>query len=267
MKLAFGMIVFEGDYVLRECLESVYPYATQILIAEGPVKYWQSQGRISSTDNTNDILDNFPDPENKIKVIHSHINTKKFYPRDRNRLKEKYGYQNKKIIFYYGAMWENKGTDILIKGIPLLLRENHNTLFIFAPRNMPYAKKYEPALKKFEKSVEILDGDLNIPEYVSMADLVVLPYPTLVGTEGNPSCLLEAMACKTPVVTTSLPELKEIVNGCVVMAKPGDVNSLIEKVNYVLKNNPTKMIERAYEKSKEFSVEKITEQFLELYKN
>jgi len=76
MKLAFGMIVFEGDYVLRECLESIYPYATQILIAEGPVKYWQSQGRTSSTDNTNDILDNFPDPENKIKVIHGQYEEK-----------------------------------------------------------------------------------------------------------------------------------------------------------------------------------------------
>ena len=37
MKIAFGMIVFEGDYVLKECLEQVYPFASQILIAEGPV--------------------------------------------------------------------------------------------------------------------------------------------------------------------------------------------------------------------------------------
>jgi len=70
IKLAFGMIVFEGDYVLRECLEQVYPYATQILIAEGPVRYWQDRGRTTSTDFTNEILNNFPDPENKIKIIH-----------------------------------------------------------------------------------------------------------------------------------------------------------------------------------------------------
>ena len=69
-KIAFGMIVFEGDYVLKECLEQVYPYATQILIAEGPVKYWQDRGRTTSTDKTNEILDNFPDPENKISIVH-----------------------------------------------------------------------------------------------------------------------------------------------------------------------------------------------------
>ncbi len=70
LKIAFGMIVFEGDYVLEECLEQVYPFATQILIAEGPVKYWQKRGRTTSTDRTNEILQNFPDPENKIKIVH-----------------------------------------------------------------------------------------------------------------------------------------------------------------------------------------------------
>ena len=65
------MIVFEGDYVLKQCLESVYPFAHQILISEGPVKYWQDQGRTTSTDLTNSILDNFPDPDHKIKIIHS----------------------------------------------------------------------------------------------------------------------------------------------------------------------------------------------------
>ena len=52
------MIVFEGDYVLQECLEQVYPYAEQILIAEGPVEYWQRRGRTTSTDRTNEILEN-----------------------------------------------------------------------------------------------------------------------------------------------------------------------------------------------------------------
>lgn len=71
LKITFGMIVFESDFVLKQCLEQVYPYAYQIVIAEGPVKYWQDQGRLTSTDNTNYILNNFPDPENKITTIHS----------------------------------------------------------------------------------------------------------------------------------------------------------------------------------------------------
>ena len=76
LNVAFGMIVFNGDYVLKECLESVYPYAKQILIAEGPVRYWQDQGYKSSTDRTNEVLENFPDPDNKIKIVHGQFEEK-----------------------------------------------------------------------------------------------------------------------------------------------------------------------------------------------
>ncbi|HAI44941.1 MAG TPA: hypothetical protein DCM40_46130 [Maribacter sp.] len=76
MKISFGMIVFEGDYVLKECLEQIYPHAYQIVIAEGPVKFWQDKGRKTSSDKTNEILDNFPDPENKIQVVHGQYEEK-----------------------------------------------------------------------------------------------------------------------------------------------------------------------------------------------
>jgi hypothetical protein len=70
MKIAVGMIVFEGDYVLKQCLEQLYPHVDQIVIAEGPVNYWQQQGRTTSLDRTNTILDSFPDPDHKLTVIH-----------------------------------------------------------------------------------------------------------------------------------------------------------------------------------------------------
>ena len=76
MKIAFGMIVFEGDYVLKQCLEQIYDHASQILISEGPVKYWQNLGKKTSEDETNKILNEFPDPENKIKVIHGQFEEK-----------------------------------------------------------------------------------------------------------------------------------------------------------------------------------------------
>jgi len=76
MKISFGMIVFEGDYVLKECLEQIYPHAHQIVIAEGPVKFWQSKGRNTSSDKTNEILDSFPDPDNKIFVVHGQYDEK-----------------------------------------------------------------------------------------------------------------------------------------------------------------------------------------------
>lgn len=75
-KITFGMIVFESDFVLQECLEQVYPIAHQIVIAEGPVDYWQRQGRTTSTDRTNEILHSLPDPDKKITIIHGQYKEK-----------------------------------------------------------------------------------------------------------------------------------------------------------------------------------------------
>ena len=76
MKIAFGIIVFNGNNTLEESLKTIYPYASQILIAEGPVKFWQDHGFTTSTDGTNEMLDNFPDPDNKITIVHSQYSEK-----------------------------------------------------------------------------------------------------------------------------------------------------------------------------------------------
>jgi len=76
IKIAVGMIVFEGDYVLRQCLDQLYPHVDQILIAEGPVTFWQKLGKTTSQDNTNKILNEYPDPENKLVVVHGQFREK-----------------------------------------------------------------------------------------------------------------------------------------------------------------------------------------------
>lgn len=69
VKISFGMIVFNGDYVLRENLESIYPFADSIVIAEGPVTHYRKLGFSVSTDKTVEIIKTFPDPGNKIKLV------------------------------------------------------------------------------------------------------------------------------------------------------------------------------------------------------
>lgn len=68
LKLTFGIIVLNGDFFLRQVLESIYPFAHAICIAEGPVSYWAQNGCAGSTDDTVAIIKNFPDPKNKIRL-------------------------------------------------------------------------------------------------------------------------------------------------------------------------------------------------------
>lgn len=70
MKIAAGIIVFNSDFVLKQVLDSIYPYMNQILISEGCVNYWVQKGFTTSQDNTNSILKNYPDPDRKITIVH-----------------------------------------------------------------------------------------------------------------------------------------------------------------------------------------------------
>ena len=204
--------------------------------------------------------------KNKISLIHSPIDTIKFFPQDKKDLKKKYGYEKNKILFYYGAMWKNKGVDILIDAMPTLIQFYPDLKLVCAPR-YENIQEHRDLVKKLGLNhvVEFITGNIPIEEYVNFADVVVLPYRNLQGTEGNPSCLLEAMSCKTLVVTTDLPELREIANGLVFMAKPGDVDSLTETIIQAMGKKDQEMIEKAYHKVQEFSFERITEEFLKLY--
>jgi glycosyltransferase involved in cell wall biosynthesis len=198
-----------------------------------------------------------------VKVLRSPINLRKFYPKDKKELRKKYGLSGK-IVFYYGAFHEHKGVNNLINTIPHL----KDVKFIFAPRyaNIP---KERALVKKLgvANQVEFITKNIPIEDYVNLADVLVLPYNSLISTEGNPSCMLEAMACKTPVITSSLPELKETFENLVVMTKPGDVKELAEKIEFVLENKNKKMIEAAYLESQKFSVAKVADRLLKLYKN
>ena len=202
----------------------------------------------------------------KLAIIHSWVDISKFRPFDKKQLKKKYGYEGKKIVFHYGAMWRNKGTEYLIRAIPLIVQEQKEVHFLFAPRYSAI-NDLQDLVDKLQIStyVTFITSTITIEEYVTMADVVVLPYVSLQGTEGNPSCLLEAMACKTTVVTTNLPELQEVTANSVLFANPSDIHTLARQISIAFNPNP-KMIEQAYQKAQEFGINLIASRIIRLYR-
>ena len=78
LKFSFLTIVFNGDDFLYQSLMSVYNFAHEIFVVEGAEKDAWSLANLdgSSTDNTKKILSNFPDPDDKLRVIHGKWNSK-----------------------------------------------------------------------------------------------------------------------------------------------------------------------------------------------
>lgn len=69
MKITFGLITLNADFFLKQVLESIYPFAHKIIIADGAVTWWAQKGVLSSTDGTILTVRNFHDPENKILLV------------------------------------------------------------------------------------------------------------------------------------------------------------------------------------------------------
>jgi hypothetical protein len=59
-KITFQMIVFNGDYVLEQVLQSILPFGP-LVVTEGPVDYWRRRGFLGSTDRTLEILEEYRD--------------------------------------------------------------------------------------------------------------------------------------------------------------------------------------------------------------
>lgn len=77
MKITFCCIVFNGDYVLDQLIDSIYPFAHKIIFVDGVVDYWAQKGFKGSTDRTRKIINEHPDPVNKIVLLSNRVATEK----------------------------------------------------------------------------------------------------------------------------------------------------------------------------------------------
>lgn len=210
-------------------------------------------------------------PADKIKVIHSPLRLNLFAKKDKNKLRSKYGFNHKtKVILYYGNRVSSKGADVLIEAVQYLPESEDFLILMFFPTEINQKDIKRVQEIRNGNKVKLFAEKINTVDYLNMADIIVLPYRNLEFTEANPLCLLEAMACKTPIITTHLPEIKELVTDYedVLMANPNDPESLAKKIIELL-NNPNLqkiLVENAYHLVQKFDIHSIANQHLEVYK-
>lgn len=203
----------------------------------------------------------------RVKVLRSPVDTDKFKPMDKEGLRSRYGLSGR-IVLYYGHFKPVKGIEYLLEAISMI---DGVSVFLIHSRdrlNSAYEDKIDRMVYKLGDRARILSYETPVVDYINMADCTCFPYPSLVSTEGNPSCILESMACGTPVVTTDLQELREFLKpgNDVVMAKPMDPKDLADKLRKVLEDDQLskRLSGNGVKLGRSFDYMKLKKQFIDL---
>jgi len=102
----------------------------------------------------------------------------------------------------------------------------------------------------------------EMPVFYSGAEALV--YASLYEGFGLP--ILEAFACKCPVVVSDVSSLPEVAANAAVMVKPLSARSIADGIVEVLKDR-TEWVKKGNRRLKDFSWEKTAQQTLEIYEN
>ena len=134
------------------------------------------------------------------------------------------------LVGYVGRLSEEKGVLHLIEAIPIVLKHRKDTHFMLCGRGA-LSDCIENAIKceSLQSNVKLM-GWVNhegVSKYLNEIKLLVLPS----STEGLPNILLEAMACGTPILSTSVGAVPDIIKDC-------ETGFLLES------NNPTHIADK-----------------------
>jgi len=181
-------------------------------------------------------------------------------------VREKYDLPEE-FVLYVGLVEPRKNIPFLIRAYKSLADEGikHNLVIVGRIGWM-----YQEVFKQIEELG--LEGRVQFTGYLPQDDLPMVynlaslfVYPTKYEGFGLPA--LEAMACGTPVVTTAISSLPEIVGDAGMLIPPGDEQALASAMAEVLHDSTlfNQLRTRGLQRSEHFTWERTAQQTLKVY--
>lgn len=213
------------------------------------------------------LISSWKIPKEKIRVIHNGVDIENIDKLSFEKVNHIWIKNNFNLIVSVGRLFKPKGLPYLLDALKIVNKKKTVYLIIIGKG------EEEKRLKKMAKEMHIDDrvdfiGFKHNPfKYIANADLFVLASLW----EGFPNVLLEAMACRTPVVSTDAPYgpseiIEDGLNGYLVPV--ADSTRLAEKILYMFENldKQDNVIREARQTvEKKFSVHKMVKNYEKLF--
>ncbi len=179
-------------------------------------------------------------------------------------ISQKYG----EYFLYVGNAYPHKNLENLILGFKKFYSENPNTKLILAGKKDYFYEKIETFIKAqdLEQNV-ILFGKASDDELFNLyKNAKGLVSASLMEGFGLP--VLEAMASKCLVICSDIPAFREVAGDFALYFKPHNVDEINDALKKASNNQyDTKMIEKAYNLSRNFSWRKTALETLRVYES
>ena len=176
--------------------------------------------------------------------------------------------QGKKIILYTGHLYQWKGTGVLLEAARKLPIDNYQFIFVGGTKE---------DIVEFEKQAGGVGNVLvvghrshkEIPYWLKSADVLVLPNS---GKEDisklwtSPMKMFEYMASRRPIVASSLPSLREVLNeNNSVLVEPDNPEKLAAAIKKILENPQLaeKISDQAFMEVQDYTWEKRVKKIFE----
>jgi len=222
---------------------------------------------IAVSENTkNDLINLYNVNPNKINVIHSGLDIN-FSKEKKGEISQKYNLPSK-FILSLCTLEPRKNIETLIESFSIFKKQTDlpHKLVIAGAKGWEYKTIYDLVEQLNLKDQIIFTGYIEVPDkpyLYNLADLFV--YPSYYEGFGFPP--LEAMACKTPVITSHTSSLTEICENTALFIDPYNINELAWAIKEVLtdQNLKTNLIGKGYVQSQKFTWQETTKKMLEQF--
>ncbi|MFH1545304.1 MAG: glycosyltransferase family 1 protein [archaeon] len=253
--------------VIPRALKEDYPKALVFLLDKCMKKMSEAESIIVPSEFTKrEIKKYYGIGEEVIKVIPLGYNKKVFKPMKKSIARKKLRInKDKKIILNVGSEEPRKNIPLLIDAFDELREQEKKVELIRVGEERKETRK----LIEKKRLTKVIAYYNNVPEeklalLYNSADVFVFPSTY----EGFGLPLLEAMACNTPIITTSETSIPEVVGKSALFLEEKNSIELRELIKEVLNNNKLreKIVRQGKKQVKGFSWEKCAKKTIETYK-